>query len=60
MNKIQNQTRIKQKTYQNSELQLNRMKKQQTANKTRTEQNLAQKKLGQNNNMNRIQNQIKT
>ena len=32
------------------------MKKQQTANKTRTEQNLAQKKLGQNNNMNRIQN----
>ena len=32
------------------------MKKQQTTNKTRTEQNSAQKNLGQNSNMNRIQN----
>ena len=32
------------------------MKKQQTANITRTKQNSAQKKLGQNNNMNIIQN----
>ena len=58
--KMQNQYR----TEKNAELEQNktenRMKKQQIEFRTRTEQNSTQKKLGQNSNMNRIQNQIKT